>query len=218
MKKPELISFALCPFVQRSVITLLDKGVDFDITYIDLASPPQWFLDISPLGKVPVLRHGDAVLFESAVINEYLDELTPPTYHPKNPLQKALNRAWIEFGSNLLMTEYMLMVAADEQAFSAKCEELAKLLPHFERVKSDAAFFNDDQFSLVDAALAPFFMRLDILERMKPIGYLDKTPRLKSWSEALLARESVRKSVKPEFEQLLTTYLKDHNSYIGGLA
>ncbi len=73
----ELISFNLCPFVQRSVITLNKKGIDYKITYIDLADKPDWFLALSPLGKVPVLKHGDEVLFESAVINEYLDEITP---------------------------------------------------------------------------------------------------------------------------------------------
>ena len=52
MKKIELISFKLCPFVQRSVITLLKKGVEFKITYVDLANKPDWFLAISPLGKV----------------------------------------------------------------------------------------------------------------------------------------------------------------------
>jgi len=70
---PELISFELCPFVQRSVITLLQKGVDFKINYIDIHDPPEWFQQISPLGKVPVMRVDNTVLFESAVINEYLD-------------------------------------------------------------------------------------------------------------------------------------------------
>ncbi len=73
MVKPKLISFKICPYVQRSVITLKEKNVDFDIEYIDLANKPEWFLKISPLGRVPVLQVGEEVLFESAVINEYLD-------------------------------------------------------------------------------------------------------------------------------------------------
>ena len=97
----ELISFDLCPFVQRSVITLLEKNIPFKRTNIDLANKPDWFLQISPLGKVPVLRINGNILFESAVINEYLDEITPPSMHPQDSLQKAVNRAWIEFGSEL---------------------------------------------------------------------------------------------------------------------
>ncbi|NOX75910.1 MAG: glutathione S-transferase family protein [Gammaproteobacteria bacterium] len=90
--KPELISFNICPYVERSVITLAEKGVDFDITYIDVYDPPVWFRDISPLGKVPVLRYGDAVIFESAIINEFLDEITPPPLHPTDPLTRAQHR------------------------------------------------------------------------------------------------------------------------------
>lgn len=57
----ELVSFKICPFVQRSVIALNEKNIDYKITYIDLASPPDWFNEISPLGKVPVLKVDDAV-------------------------------------------------------------------------------------------------------------------------------------------------------------
>ena len=110
-KPIELISFNLCPFVQRSVITLLKKGVDFKITYIDLADKPDWFLKISPLGKVPVLRYGDEVLFESAVINEFLDEITPGSLLPSLPLEKAKQRAWVEFSSGALVDQYLMSVA-----------------------------------------------------------------------------------------------------------
>ena len=76
----KLISSATCPFVQRSAITLEYKRVPYEIEFIDLNDKPKWFLEISPTGKVPVLvvRDGDReiVLFESAVINEYLDEIT----------------------------------------------------------------------------------------------------------------------------------------------
>ena len=63
--KPKLISFKLCPYVQKAVLTLLTKHIDFDIEYIDLENPPQWFSDISPLGKVPVLKVGDQALVGS---------------------------------------------------------------------------------------------------------------------------------------------------------
>jgi len=75
----ELVSFKICPFVQRARITLLHKRVPHTVTYIELKAPPAWFPTISPLGKVPLLRvDGGAVLFESAVINEFIDETTTP--------------------------------------------------------------------------------------------------------------------------------------------
>ena len=112
---PELISFDICPFVQRSVITMIEKGQEFDITYIDLANKPEWFLKISPFGKVPVLKVDDTVLFESAVINEYLDEINPPSMHPGDALTKAHNRAWIEFSSQLNMNLFQWSVATEEE-------------------------------------------------------------------------------------------------------
>jgi glutathione S-transferase len=94
----KLISHKLCPYVQRAVIALKEKGVPFERIDIDLDNKPDWFLKISPLGKVPVLQVGDKAVFESAVILEYLEETLPNPLHPKNPLTRAEHRAWIEFG------------------------------------------------------------------------------------------------------------------------
>ena len=75
MPKPILIGFPRCPYVRRSELILREKNVDYEIKNIDMSNRPQWFIDISPLGKVPLLQIGDEVLFESGVINEYLDEV-----------------------------------------------------------------------------------------------------------------------------------------------
>src|SRR5512145_1650093 len=112
--KPRLVSFKLCPFVQRSVIVLQEKRVDYEITYIDLKNPPDWFKAISPFGKVPLLQVGDTVLFESAVIMEYLDEVNPPSLHPADPLRKAHNRAWVEFSSSLFFCQYNMVMAQEQ--------------------------------------------------------------------------------------------------------
>jgi len=124
----ELISFDLCPFVQRSVITLLEKKAPFKVTYIDLAKPPKWFLEISPFGKVPVLKAEDQVIFESAVINEYVDEVTPPRLMPEKPITKAINRAWIEFASELLMLQYQMSIAASQKDYE-ESENRLRLKP-----------------------------------------------------------------------------------------
>jgi glutathione S-transferase len=98
----ELVSHALCPYVQRAVIALTEKGVPFTRTVVDLDDKPAWFTALSPLGKVPLLRVDDAVLFESAVICDYLDETLEPRLHPIDPLERARHRAWIEFASTVL--------------------------------------------------------------------------------------------------------------------
>lgn len=197
----QLISFILCPYVQRSVITLKEKQVPFEITYIDLNNPPEWFAALSPMGKVPVLRMDQGrVLFESAVINEYLDETNPPPLHPHDPWRRAHNRAWIEFGSNLIGRQYRMLVAASEDGFVQERDGLLADLRYVEQQLGEGPFFNGAAFSLADAAYAPLFMRLEISERLYPQGLFEPTPRVRAWSDALLARLSVRESVVADFE------------------
>src|SRR6266576_5773872 len=119
-----LISHKLCPYVQRAVIALSEKGVAFERIDIDLANKPDWFLAISPLGKTPVLQVGDVAIFESAVILEYLEETQPEPLHPADPLRRAEHRAWIEFGSAVLSDIAGFYAAPDEATFKARTSQL----------------------------------------------------------------------------------------------
>jgi glutathione S-transferase len=215
--KPHLISFKLCPFVQRSVITLLEKEIDFDITYIDLKDPPQWFLDISPFGKVPVLKVADTVLFESAVINEYLDEVHPPPLHPTDPLPRAINRMWIEYGSNLNFELHSIMVQKDADQWAAKVTETKKEFARVEQQLGAGPFFNGKSFSLADAAYAPPLMRTQLLDQHFDVGLLSETPKLAAWGAVLAGRESVQCSVVPEFEQLFLDHIQTQEGYLSTL-
>ncbi|TIT82812.1 MAG: glutathione S-transferase family protein, partial [Mesorhizobium sp.] len=101
-----LVSHHLCPYVQRAAIALAEKGVPFERVNVDLANKPDWFRAVSPLGKVPLLRVRQGgkkeVIFESAVILEFLEETETTPLHPADPLMRARHRAWIEFGSAIL--------------------------------------------------------------------------------------------------------------------
>lgn len=210
--KPELVSFKICPFVQRSVIVLQEKGVDYDITYINLKEPPAWFKTISPLGKVPLLRVGDAVVFESAVIMEYLDEVYPPSLHPADPLRKAHNRAWIEFASALLMTQFNMVMAKDQAACEGAERELRDKLKLVD-AQLAGPFFNGESFALVDAAYAPLFMRLALLEQWQPMGLLEGMERMQAWAQRLLARPAVINSVVAELPQLYRAHIGASGGY-----
>lgn len=216
--KPKLISFKLCPFVQKAVLTLLDKGIDFDIEYIDLQNPPQWFLDISPLGKVPVLQVGDQVLFESSVIVEYLDEVYGETLHPADPLVKAQNRSWMEFGNECLMNSFNLIVAADENSFNELRQALLNKMQQLENQLSNQPFFNGDKASLIDHSYTPFFQRLQYIDEVTP-GLMDanKTPKLMQWAEKLLQQPIIPNSVVPEIKQLYTGMMKSRGGYLSSL-
>ncbi len=214
--KLQLISFKLCPFVQRTVIALREKGVDYDITYIDLAARPAWFKAISPLGKVPVLRVGAATIFESAVINEYLDEVYAPRLHPADPLQRAHNRAWIEFASVLTQNQYQLCLADTTASFAAARERVDAGLDQLERQLSAGPYFNGADFALVDASLAPVLMRFAVMERDVDLDLYATRPRLATYRSAVLARPSVVDSVVPEFAELFMEYFQGQGGYVAG--
>ena len=211
--KPHLISFETCAFVQRAVITLKRKQIAHDITYIDLDDPPEWFLDLSPLKKVPVLKVGDEVLFESAVINEYLDEITGGELQPADPLERARNRAWVEFASNMLGNHYMMKMSQDEDRYTRYRDTLVEKLLRVERRLGDGPWFNGEQFSLADTAFAPLFRHDSVAQRQMSIIDTDSMPKVVAWADRLLALPEVRDSVVDEFDDLYLAALQKNGSY-----
>mgnify|MGYP005814485713 CR=1 FL=1 len=214
LKPIELISFNLCPFVQRSIITLRKKGIDFKVTYIDLANKPDWFLEISPLSKVPVVKYGDDVLFESAVINEFLDEITANPLMPSNPLEKAKQRGWIEYSSQVLVDQYMMSVAETKEDFDKHQNLLISKLQRLEDTISSQGFFSGANFSLVDSSLAPLFTRLEIISRRFNKDFLSRLPKLSEMSNKLVNLDFVKRSVMDNFEELYVGFLTNKKSYI----
>lgn len=214
----ELVSFDLCPYVQRSIITLLHKKVDFKLTFIDLQNPPHWFDKVSPLGKVPVLlvresEHSEpTVLFESSVINEYVDEISPPMLMPANPLLKAYERAWIAISGELLMASYPFMTSHDPVEISEAKKEVFELLRRLEEVVVAGPFFSGRNFSLVDSSYAPFFMRMNLFKSIRESDEWKKLPKTKRWVEVLLNLESVKKSVIPDLALKLKAMMKELNA------
>ena len=214
MAKPRLISFKICPFVQRSVILLKEKNIDFDIAYINLDEPPEWFLALSPTGKVPVLEVDGKVVFESAIISEYLDEVNPPSLHPADPLEKAQNRAWIEFTSPLYMSFFKLMMSKTKEAGAEVILDANKQLATLDKIKVNAPWFNGDDFSMVDISVAPLFMRLAFLKKHYNLDLLDGRENLQAWSDKLLTRESVINSIVDDFEDILLIRIKGAESFL----
>ncbi|MFZ5620768.1 MAG: glutathione S-transferase family protein [Pseudomonadota bacterium] len=193
-----LVSFNVCPFVQRSLIVLEEKRVrdHYDIRYIDLDAKPDWFLRYAPMGQVPILIVGDTVLFESAAINEYIDDVSPgPGLHPLDPLRRAHNRAWIEFLSSVLILRNRMQHASAELETRELAARIHRQLQQLERQLGRGPFFNGQAFSLVDAAAAPLLQRLHWLLELAPdLAILDGLPRVQTWSDTLLAHPSVQRS------------------------
>lgn len=219
MDRLTLISFATCPYVQRAVIALKEKGVAHEIVYVDLAGKPAWFLAISPLGKVPVLqveREGKAPVhvFESAVILEYLEETAAgPKLHPADPLERARHRSYIEFASQLLADNWKLTTATSADELQTAQSALAAKLQRLESVIA-GPFFAGTTFSCVDTAFAPAFRQLDVLERTAGANLFAALPRVDGWRKALAVRPSVREAVPENFEELFLARLRSNNAEI----
>lgn len=210
-----LITHRLCPFVQRSVILLEEKEIPFSRTDIDLANKPDWFKRISPLDNVPVLQVNDhTTLFESAVICEYLDEITPGSLHPQNPLDKAHHRAWIEFGSAILTQIAALYSARDKETFDRHLHTLGERFATLETEIKGTPYFSGETFCLVDAVYGPIFRYFEVFGQFLALDIFDQLPRVRAWHRALLNRPSVQRAVAPEYPQLLLEFLANKDSYL----
>jgi len=212
-----LISHHLCPYVQRAAIALHEKGVAFERVYIDLADKPHWFLNISPLGKVPLLRipqdQGEAILFESSVICEYLEETqSGPKLHPADPLTRARHRGWMEFGSSILADLWVYETTQDPEMLESKRNVLEAKFATVEAELGDGPFFAGSGFSLVDAVFAPIFRYFDVFDAISDSGIFDGSPRVAAWRKALAKRPSVRAAVTEDYPQRLMAFLKKHDA------
>jgi glutathione S-transferase len=218
LPKLHLISHVLCPYVQRAVITLLEKEIVHERTYIDLADKPEWFQRMSPLGKVPLLIIDDReVLFESAVICDYLDEITPGTLYPVDPLKRAKHRAWIEFGSNILNTIAGFYNAVDEITFEQKRQDLVKKFTWLENHLGDRPYFDGERFSLVDAAYSAIFRYFIVFDAIADFHVFAATPAVQNWRSVLQDHPSVQSAVVDDYPQRLHNFLKNRRSYLTSL-
>ncbi len=219
----KLISFKLCPYVQRAAIVLAEKGVPFERIDIDLANKPDWFLKLSPLGKVPVLvvrnDDGEVALFESNVICEYIEETQPgPRLHPEDPLQRAEHRAWMEFGSAVLADLWGYETTRDAEVFEQKRQALAAKFERVEAALGAGPFFAGERFSLVDAVFAPVFRYFELFDELHDSHVFDHKPKVNAWRHALRERPSVREAVAPEYRQQLRAFLEKHEAHLLTLA
>lgn len=180
------------------------KNVEFDVTYINLLEKPDWFLKISPHGKVPVLHVGNVPLFESGAIAEYLDEVVAPRLHPEDPIKRAQNRAWTDYTPTFSAALGKINYAKSDAEVAAGVEAAKPAVQRLEDAiarerGNDGPFFNGAELCLVDAAYAPFFQRFLICDEFLKTDLLQGYPLVDAWSEALLADERVTGAVAPEF-------------------
>lgn len=215
-----LVSHALCPYVQRAAIVLVEKAIAFDRRYIDLADKPDWFQRLSPLGKVPLLlverdEGVEEAIFESAVICEYLEETQPHiALHPADALRRANHRGWIEFGSSILADLWLLETAKTAPAYDRQRQILAGKFARVEADLTRSPYFDGSRFSMVDATYAPIFRYFDVFDTLADTRILAEAPKVLSWRRALAARSSVAQAAPTDYADRLRSFLSDQDAYL----
>ncbi len=212
-----LVSHHLCPYVQRAAISLAEKGVDFERSYVDLSNKPDWFLEISPLGKTPVLQVGQSSVFESAVILEYLEDTQAPKLHPAAPLLRADHRAWVEFSSAILSDIAGFYNAPDRVGFDKKIRDLSIKFSRLDKRVVGRPWFDGEAFCLVDAAFGPVFRYFDVFDQVSSFVAFEDFERLERWRQNLSERPSIQSAVPPDYKDRLKEFLLERNSYLSAL-
>jgi RNA polymerase-associated protein len=168
-----LYSGTTCPFSQRCRLVLFEKGMDFEIRDVDLFNKPEDIAVMNPYGQVPILVERDLILYESNIINEYIDERFPhPQLMPADPVQRARARLFLQNFEKELFThvdtlenhkatskdnDNAAVEKAHERARLAIRDRLTQLAPIFLKNKHMLG----DEYSMLDIAIAPLLWRLD---------------------------------------------------------
>ena len=213
-----LYSAQICPYAARTRLVLLEKNIPFEFTEIDLSAKPAWFAEVSPYSKVPVLKHGDDLVWESSIINEYVEEVFPdPALMPADPATRARARFWIDFANvKFTPTWYRLLLAQskDDQARLS-----AELRAHFLFMENagigiaKGPYWLGERLSLVDLTYEPWFERIPVMEHYRGVGLPPECRRLRALAESLMERPSVRSIALP-----LNRYIEGARSYADGTA
>jgi len=209
----ELLGAPLCRYVHRTAILLHEKGLPFERRQVDLVTKPEWFLALSPRGKVPVLLVDGRPLFESPAINEFVDEVHGDRLLPDDPFERALHRAWLEIASDLFGAQYVLFHAKTAEEVEQARVAVEPLLARFEDALS-TGLVEDGGFGLLHAAVAPALHRFVLMEEHRGARFLKGVPRLDAWARRLAARPSVVDTVVDACAARWLQSLADGGSHI----
>ncbi|MES0811342.1 glutathione S-transferase family protein [Roseibium sp. SCPC15] len=211
-----IVSFKICPFVQRVTAMLEAKKIDYEIDYIDLKNKPQWFLDLSPTGQVPLLIAEDGTaLFESDAIVEYIDEVTLPLQEDLSAEQRAINRAWSYQASKHYLVQCSTMQSADKAILDERMSKLVKSFDKAEKQLGEGPFFSGERLGNVDMAWLPLLHRAAIVESFNGYDMLDSHPKVKAWQKSLLETGIPQKSVPADFDEKFSSFYLAERTWLG---
>lgn len=189
----------VCPFVHRTRLVLAEKGIQHEYVAIDLRNKPEWYHEVLPSGKVPLLEHGSVRIWESSIICEYLEEVQPePALLPADPGEKAGARMLVDWASNAFVpTFYKLLKAQEVDDQADHAENLTTHLERMNRELQGKSYFLGDAPSLVDLEIYPWFERWPVLEEYRKFEIPKELDALTAWRGRMSERPSTRKLEEP---------------------
>lgn len=207
----ELILYKACPFAQRVRIVLLHTETPHEPVFIQPGKHPAWFKDLSPMGQVPLLRlDEERSLFDSSVINEYLNEHTRAGLLPEDPFERAIHRGLIVFSGECQRAFGGLVLARNEAGFNQAWQEFSNKLNWLEKQLSpEGPYLLGKRLSLVDFAFATLFQRLEHLRSLIPCTPEEDAPRFRQRVNALLDEGLVQKALPAPIADLFRTYVRN---------
>lgn len=216
----KIVSYVICPFVQRITGLLEAKGVSYEIEYISLKDKPQWFLDIAPNGQVPVLITEDNIaLSESDAIAEYLDDEYPLLRPEVNKSAcRARQRAWVYQASKLYLKQCSHMQSPTQQVFEERQEYLQN---QFAKVESflkghtDSQYFCANVIGNIDIAWLPLFHRAALVQKHTGMRLFENFPLLQTWADNIMATGLAEKTVHDSFEARFVNFYLSDKTYLG---
>jgi RNA polymerase-associated protein len=182
------------PFSQRCRNVLYEKGMDFQIIDVDMYNKPEDLAVMNPYNQVPVLVERDLILYESNIINEYIDDRFPhPQLMPADPVMRARARLFLfrfekELFAHIDAIEKGNQKTADK-ARGVIRDNLAQIAPVFTKQKHMLG----EEFSMLDVAIAPLLWRLDHYDIQMP----KQTAPLMKYAERLFSRPAFIESLTP---------------------
>jgi RNA polymerase-associated protein len=157
-----LYSGSTCPYSHRCRIVLYEKDMDFEIIDVDMHNKPEEIASISPSGKVPVLVERDLVLTESNIINEYIDERFPhPQLMPPDPVMRARARLVLFNFEHDLFTHVNTLESTSSKVADKARQEIRDSLTQLTPILTRQKYLMNDEFSMLDVAIAPLLWRLE---------------------------------------------------------
>jgi glutathione S-transferase len=212
----KVISSTICPFVQRVTALLEQKGIPYEVEYINLQNKPEWFLRMSPHAQVPVLvTESGAALFESDAIVEYLEEAYPPLQPSADAETRAIDRAWSRLATSNYMTQCSAQRSEDEETLLERTSKLGRALEKVECALGQGPYFRGTEVGTVDIAWLPLLHRAALIEKHTEYDFLAGYPTVKKWQHHLMNTGLAEKSVADDFETAFTAFYLSESTYLG---